>query len=427
MKGIICRKAFVFLSFISCIGIQEASSQESIKVMCYNVLNYPNVDYDDFRADTLKKITDHFMPDLLLIQELKHPRGLDSILTKAFNQGPVGPYTSGTWQWQVSAPWSSWKLQQNVIYNTDKLTLIDEGYIQTGVRDHNYFKFLVKDPLLALHQDSTFFYAFSIHLKSSQGADNVAARLQMAQILTNFLEGLEPNSTIILAGDFNIYTSSEPAYQQLISGNNTSVLLIDPLQSPGAWNNNAGYSDVHTQSTRTSQLNGDGAGGGLDDRFDFVLLSENMMLPNSRVSYLSNSYQSLGNNGNCFNQSILNCQAAGVPQNVRQALFQMSDHLPVILELNVDLPLTVHTDNTLLGAPYFIGANVVNERLILEIPRSEKSGHLYTVSSMQGSQLLTGRTTSSQQLNIDVSYLSAGWYLLHVPGLNTKPFKFLKL
>ena len=167
----------------------------------------------------------------------------------------------------------------------------------------------------------------------------------MAQILTAYLATLEPNAYVVLGGDFNIYTHTEPAYQQFTSGQNSSFVFVDPLDAPGSWHDNANFSHTHTQSTRTFQINGDGAGGGLDDRFDFVLLSESVYQPESRVQYVEESYESLGNGGNCLNQYLLNCSGSGVSNDIRHALWQMSDHLPVKMELEVHLPLSTSVEN----------------------------------------------------------------------------------
>ena len=53
--------------------------------------------------------------------------------------------------------------------------------------------------------------------------------------------------------------------------------MADPINTPGSWNNNEDFRGVHTQSTRTSSSGfGGGAGGGLDDRFDFIMVSQNL-------------------------------------------------------------------------------------------------------------------------------------------------------
>lgn len=425
MMNSLSRKVAVMIALCCGAAFQTLQAQERLSVLSYNVLNYPNPDYVDYRADTLKKIIDYYKPDLFLMQELKHPSGMDSILQVAFNTTDEDHYLSGTWQWQVSAPWSSWKLQQNVIYNANRLTLIDEGYVQTGTRDHNVFKFMVNDPNLPSHQDTTFLYAINIHLKASQGASNVAERLQMAEILTGYLETLEENAAVMLGGDFNVYTSSEPAYQHLLSG--SEFVLVDPIDTPGNWHNSAALSHVHTQSTRTFQVNGDGAGGGLDDRFDFVLLSENMMDPNHRIHYVEGTYNNMGYTGGCLDQNLLNCTQTDVPPHVKHALYQMSDHLPVTLELDVVFPAPTHTIQSQEERTIFAGANAVYDRLDLSINADHATGHAFRIIDVRGNVVHAGVLSDGQRFQLDVSSLASGWYLLSVPSLDMKPYRFVKV
>jgi hypothetical protein len=137
-----------------------------------------------------------------------------------------------------------------------------------------------------------------------------------------------------VAGDFNIYTSDEPAYQELLDPTNP-IILEDPIDSPGDWNSSSFEpKSILTQSTRSSQIFGDGAGGGLDDRFDFILLSEFMFESWNTITYEPNSYHAMGNTGTCYNQSITDCSGGLWSDEILQSLYYMSDHLPIVLDLN---------------------------------------------------------------------------------------------
>lgn len=427
MKNILTRKAPVLLTLCFLWCLQTADAQERIKILSYNVLNYPSPDFPDFRADTLKQIFTYYKPDLFLMQELKAASALTDFTETAFNESETDNYLPATWLPQQSAPWSSWKLQQNVIYNADKLTLLSETFVQTNVRDHNVFRFMVNDPNIESHNDTTVIYAVSIHLKSSQGSSNEQSRLAMSETLIDYFETLEVGAAIVLGGDFNIYTANEPAYQHLLAAYDNGLQLHDPLDAYGSWHNSSSFSDVHTQSTRTSQLNGDGAGGGMDDRFDFVLLSDPLMDSDHRVHYVPGSYENIGNSGNCFNGSIMDCTNGEVSSAVRSALFQMSDHLPVKLEIDVEFPFSTHSDDHLAEGTGYKGANAVRERLELTLPNSARPGSAYRVYNTLGNPVTGGTLTDASRLTVDVSALPAGWYLLHVPDLRLKPFRFLKM
>lgn len=411
---------------LAVIGVNSGvKAQEEIKVLSYNVLNYPNPDYDDRRADTLRKIIDFYTPDIFLIQELKSAAGLQTLLNVAFNHSGETDFASATWVSQVSNPNTSWPLQQNVIYNTQKLMLIEESYLLTVHRDLNYFKFLVNDENLAVHQDSTFVYAFSIHLKSSQGGANVQARRDMVEVLTDFLATLEPDAIVVLAGDFNVYTSLESGYQLLINPNN-ALPLKDPINAPGSWHDNAGFSDVHTQSTRVSQINGDGAGGGMDDRFDFILLSAPAFEENARVKYIEGSYENIGNTGNCFNQRLIDCTGSSIPSEVVYAMYQMSDHLPIKLELEINLPESSTTH--LISQPYKVltGSNLVHNQLSVSAKGSLEIQGSFRILDSSGQEVLRSKTAPVASLEIYTGQLSTGLYMLFFDEQNWKPFRFLK-
>jgi hypothetical protein len=162
----------------------------------------------------------------------------------------------------------------------------------------------------------------------------------MAGVLIDHLSTLPPDRHVLVAGDMNLYSGFEDAMQTLIS-TTSDIWLNDPLDEVGGWSGSSFYAPLHTQSTRINQLYGDGSGGGLDDRFDLVLLSEGLMDPGSPLHYQAGSYHALGNSGDCFNQNVTDCDSTLTPFAVLRSLFYMSDHLPVTLTLAFDPLLDV--------------------------------------------------------------------------------------
>ncbi len=319
----------VHLFLLLLVGL-STTAQQPVTVMCYNLLNFPTGNLAG-REDTLRSIIDHVRPDIFLIQELKTESGLQLIVDPSF-AGLPGTYAATTFVPQQSNT-GGFRLQQAMVYNTDLFGLLSEGYLMTAVRDINKFCLYWKDPLLAQGADTVKLYLFVTHLKSSQGSDNVAARLAMVQTFTTHLQYLPADASVIFAGDLNVYTSTEPAYQELLDPTN-AIVLRDPIDSPGTWNS-ASFPkrEIHTQSTRASAIFGDGAGGGMDDRFDFILVSRNMMGPVHSITYTPDTYTALGNDGTCYDQSITACAGGEVPYAVMRAMYHMSDHLPVVMQL----------------------------------------------------------------------------------------------
>ena len=329
--------------------------------MSYNLLIYPEGSIQN-RIDTLENIIDYYHPDLLLIQELKSEQGLIDV-KNLFNSFPGNQYESGTYVPQVSNPSNSWRLEQNIVYNSHVFKMAEEEVIVTPYRDINYFKLYLFDSQLDDGGDTTFVHVYNTHLKSSQGSDNESLRLAMAEVLVSEVNALPQGSLIIAGGDFNVYSSSEPAYQHIL--NETTVNpLLDPIDMPGEWTSSSfPNKEILTQSTRLNSLS-DGAGGGLDDRFDFVMLSEGIMSGTSNLNYVEESYKALGNNGACYNQGLLNCMDGNdVPSSVMWSLYYMSDHLPVVFELNT--PIILDAPDVIENIDFEIYPNPTNSEFFI--------------------------------------------------------------
>jgi hypothetical protein len=152
-------------------------------------------------------------------------------------------------------------------------------------------------------------------------------------ILRNRLNTFAMDSDFLVAGDFNIYYSDEPAFGMMTDSlQNNNGRLHDPLSAPGYWHANIDFAAIHTQSTRTQQLPDGGAGGGLDDRFDMMLCSQSLL--DSIDLFLDvDSYAICGNDGAHFNISINYGNNAAVPSQIADALYWASDHLPVFVDI----------------------------------------------------------------------------------------------
>ncbi|MCJ8289870.1 MAG: T9SS type A sorting domain-containing protein [Crocinitomicaceae bacterium] len=388
-------------------------SQLNIDVMCYNVLNFPN---GSNRVDTLKKVLSYYTPDILMLQELKSGGGLDQI-TGSLNELSDDHYVSGAWVSQQSGN-TSYKLQQNIIYNTTMFGLSEERVILTPTRDVNYFKLFIKDENLPFTNDTIFLHVYVTHLKSSQGSSNALARYEMAQEMRADINALPANSYVLCGGDFNLYTSTEDAYQHLIATGLTNT-LVDPIGMPGNWHSSSfPNKEILTQSTRLTSLS-DGASGGLDDRFDFVLHSTELLAGNNELSYASGTYKALGNNGTCYNTDLFNCTSVNnVPDSIIWALYYCSDHLPVVFSLVSDIILSVDESEI----PQFsIYPNPAQNELTIA-PRKNEALEVQIINltgKIHSQEIITGST------KIDVSQLRAGIYFVKLAGSGST-LKFVK-
>ena len=400
-------------------------SQENFKLMFYNLLNFPLETNVPNRIDYLEQTLNTYKPDIFMVCELNNVYGGNAILQvlqdRISEDYRSAVFTSNTSDDEIG---NQNDLQNLIFYDNSKFILESQHIVQTLYRDFNHYKL----KLNSVNQNSNPVYLNAIvcHLKASSGSNNENLRLQMVQDLTQYLSTFPSDSYVMLAGDFNVYSASEPAFQELIDPNN-NIVFVDPVDRMGSWHTNVDYVDVFTQSTRTQTGLG-GSTGGLDDRFDFILTSTNM-LSNQDLYYVPNSYQAFGNNSNpnCFNNEILDTACAGTSFSleVREALYYFSDHLPVVMELE--------TNETLLSIPTYqtesfqiMGTNMVDTTLEVQIHNQSLSTNKLYIFNTLGQVVKSIPLGTSNRLSIDVSGLKNGIYYIRMSNTNVQPLKFIK-
>jgi len=298
-------------------------AQNTIRVMSYNILRFPEALPID-RADTLAKILNSYEVDVLGVSELLSKYGSDAILNNALNKGTrkykAADFTSA----------SRGDLHQMLYYNSDKLALHAQDTVKSNTRDFN--KYTLYPITTDLMKGDTIFIDFYVcHLKAGQGSEDSVKRIQNVKYLVKHLDQEGASGNRVLMGDLNLYTDKEEAYQLLTK--KSSAYFKDPIGLEGHWHNNSVYKDIFTQSTRSQQLFGEGSGGGVDDRFDFILTSNTMLNSSNEVFYRANTYQAYGNGGDCFNKDITDCAGSS---GLLSSLYYMSDHLPVVAEFQLN-------------------------------------------------------------------------------------------
>ena len=401
--------------------------QTQIKTMSYNLMHFPSTTYYNEstgtftdRTPVLKGIMDTYQPDILMVCELESSQGADQILQMAL-QTSDNRYNRANFAYNQSS-WDN-TLQQLVFYNSQKLTLVSQDIVNTTVRDINHYTFQLNNTLIRLD-------VFVSHLKASTGISNEQKRLEMVQQLTNYFASIPSNSFVIFGGDFNLYTSDEPAYRELLDATNP-IVLVDPINSPGYWTSNYEFETIHTQSPLTTNYHfqlasggRDGATGGMDDRFDFILMSQNL-INGPQLKYVPGSYKAYGNNGNCYNSYISNTNCSGIyPQNLRNLLVNMSDHLPVVMTLETPVTLDIN-QLTHKSQITFATANISSNEIILNVP-SHFFGYYGEIFNQLG-QKMGVYNLNQESLNIDISSYAQGIYYIKVKNEDTqKPLKFIK-
>jgi len=377
------------LLFILSFGIGVSLAQDSLKIMYYNLLNYPDASPE--RSDTLRKIVQYVSPDVFVVNELMTEVGADLILNESLNQ-------FGTSTFQRAAFVDGTDTDNMLFYNSDKLGLVTQTQIETSLRDFSEYVLYYKSPGLNASSDTVYLHFYSAHLKA--GAGDFAQRADEAQILKNYLNSRTGLENVFVGGDFNFYSGNEEGcYILRTSG---SVELFDPLDEIGDWSANWVYADLHTQSTRMSSF-GDGSGGGMDDRFDLIFVSDDVLSNENGVAYIEDSYWALGQDGGRYNQSIISPTNFSVPDSVSQALYWMSDHLPVVMDVELDYTASVES--------------LINPESLIH----QKGNQLIFDEQLVGTNLLVFDTQGRKVRDTRISFttftleLPTGYYLMIVP------------
>jgi len=106
---------------------------------------------------------------------------------------------------------------------------------------------------------------------------------------------------------------------------------MDPIHKTGIWRDKSKHGCIHTESTRKSKFGG-GRGGGLDDRYDMILISYGLD-QDGELIYRPGSCVVCGNDGIHLNEAINKPKNKIVCLDIADALYKASDHLPVIIDL----------------------------------------------------------------------------------------------
>lgn len=282
------------------------------------------------------------------------------------------------------------------------------------------YRFYYNDPKLSQTHDTAFINIAAAHLKAGSSASDASTRATMTLNAMNWIDSHLGADNILFLGDLNLKTSSEQAYQNLINYSNAAIRFYDPVNKPGNWNNNSSFKNYHTQSTHYNG-NGCASGGGLDDRFDIILATNSVIQGSGHYAYVANSYTTIGNDGNHFNDDIKYGGNTSAPSDIINALYDLSDHLPVMLTLQVDqtgagLAQASNRNNLLVKA-----VNPFENRLKVFLSLSSATTLSWSLSDAAGRILFNGKQKAAagkSSFSIATGRLSPGFYFLSVTDEN---------
>ena len=313
-----------------------AEAQAQLRVVTYNIVGLAG-NQTSLRAVISSLHTDNkqgFATPVGLFLFSEVGTGDTAALLALVNQAAPAGYTYALATYTGSGTEDSASGAEAAIYRTDLITEIPSGHIDlaTGA-SRNSDRWLFQ--LNGYTSTSARFYVYQSHLKASTGSSNVATRLSGVQTLRANSDALGVGVRAIYSGDMNFYTRTESGYQAFIAAGNGAA--FDPLGTAD-WTG-ASNAWKHTQSPR--DILADGLiGGGMDDRFDMMLPTAQLM-DGAGIAFITGSYRAVGNDGNHYNLAVNSGTNSYFPAELSRSaalatnLFNAADHIPVLADFQV--------------------------------------------------------------------------------------------
>lgn len=328
-------RVFLVVFCASMVFVSVKALADTLTVMHYNLMYYDH-NYDeagctsvtnnvDNKDACLRIIVNYVKPDIFTVNEVGAKlTSVERIKNNVLNINGVSKYARAD---MVQESY----MTNMLYYNTQKLQLVGQSYANSDPRKTQFYRLKVKGGSTSSTDTTLFLTCGLTHLKAGSYPENVEARSQAAGVIMNYINTAQIIENVLFMGDLNVYRASEGAFQKLTTATGSSGFrFYDPINRVGEWTNNYSYRDIHTQSTRSAQ-DPCFSYGGMDDRFDFILVSADIKNATKGIKY--HSYKALGQDGKRFNQSLISPTNTSVPSDVLNALYNMSDHLPVIMKL----------------------------------------------------------------------------------------------
>lgn len=318
----------------ACLWTLGSGASAQLRIVTYNTLDKPTSSFDESQFQTIfsaigtESVNGIARPvDILTLQEqeLTSQNNTTEDMAAALND----LYSTTDYQ---ALTIGSGTDRLSMVYNSATVQVLDNRFVVVGTRPGMRTQFRP----VGYDDPAGDFYVYSVHLKAGRSSSDASTRASEVAKIREDADALGQGQSIVYTGDFNVTQGTELAYQNFFSAGNGSA--VDPT-GVSAWNGLT-TPEIMTQSTRTGNLSDGGAGGGLDDRFDFQLVTDEVadgsgfaIISPSSTGAAESSYRAFGNDGTSFNQSINNSYT-GRSQSaaVLDALFGFSDHLPVVAD-----------------------------------------------------------------------------------------------
>lgn len=423
-------KRFFLLFFLFLNNLVAAN--ETISVVSYNLLYYGHYNSYctsennnvDIKANNLHTIINYLKPDIFAVNELgRNVSTADHLLNNALNINEIDFYKRAAYTNIANSD-----IVNMLYYNKNKFGLVSQSVANTMLRDVNLYKLYYKADDLSETQDTTYLTCVVAHLKAGSSGSDQEVRTNMVNNVMAYLDYYNHRGNILFMGDFNINSSYETSYQVMTNyQNNAEIRFNDPINKPGQWYNNSDMAMHHTQSTHSGSSSCF-AGGGMDDRYDFILANDYLLSGDLGFKYVENSYEAIGQDGLRFNQTLIYPDNNSQPEYVINAMYNFSDHLPVALELEVtDKVVSVNDENNFYKKNVRFNNPVTYELEIIHNFMAQNSVEIMIIDVF--GKAVKIKEISASPMTMDVSDFMPGMYFLVFTDSEKQRsvYKFIKL
>ncbi|MBL0870808.1 MAG: hypothetical protein IBJ18_09565 [Phycisphaerales bacterium] len=358
-------------------GVAASTASAQLRVANWNVTNYASGRVADFQnAIYASGPAGSMSPDIIVAEEISTDTGRTNFLN-LLNTYPGGPTDWAATPYVANPSFPSSNPMHVMFYRTSKVTLLSQAGVSspdtvkrlttgTGTCDtcpprdtHRYLVRLAGYPASSASE----LYIYGGHFKAGTAGTDADRREAESIRLRDDSDVLPTGTNFLLAADLNVQGSGNPAYVRLTeNGANAAGRFIDPINSPGTWENNTNFKVIHTQEPSTA----------MDSRHDQILIAPTLRngtgieyIGSTTLAYSTSTwndpnhtYRVWGNDGTTYNAPIKTTGNTQVGATIAQALInsvQGNGHLPVFLDLRVPAKVwatpTINFGTVNVGAP----------------------------------------------------------------------------
>ena len=356
--------------WIAILLILATSPSLALRVVDYNLLNYPG-NSGSARAVHYRTILGPLNADVIVAQEISGSSGPNQFLNEVLDVLEPG-------QWATVSFIDGNDTDATIFYKPAKVQFLGQSAFYPNPANLLRLVHVYRLRPAGYESSGASLTIYTAHLKASTGYE--AQRLAECVGIRDSMNVMPAGMHAMLCGDLNFYkASTEPGYHKLLESQaNNNGRLFDLLPT-GDWHDSSVFAWYHTQSTCLSGTCAPGAAnGGMDDRFDFILPTYNM-LTGQGLSVIPDSCIAVGNDGLHLNKNITDLPTIPEGAVYATALQLASDHLP--LRVDLQLPAMIVTDPALAFDPVIVGAPMQSRDLSIGNPATAPADSLNCILS----------------------------------------------